>query len=281
MPEFSIREARSSDRRQVAELAALTWRWGDYLMSVWRRWLNSPNGDLLVAEADGKIVGIMYVEYRPAGEAYLAGARVHPRWRRMGVATALTIECLERARSRGRNLATLATSVRNEAAQRLAQKLGFRLRAKLIRARAGPKAGAGELDVRPVEPHECQAVHRWLVERVGRPIKFDWYSYSTLTPEDVRTYAEEQFAFAVGRYEGVALWQPAADRQMMIMLDAIYGTASAVKQLGLAARRDAKGLGYQVVYGQVASSDETLRGLKAAGFRWPKTRGTLIYEKPL
>ncbi len=280
MPQIAIREAAPSDRRQVAEMLAEVWGGGDYIMGVWRGWVSSPEGDLLVAEADGRIVGVMYVEYRPADEAYLAGARVHPAYRRMGVATELTLECVERARSRGRSLVTLATSVRNRAAQRLAEKLSFELRARTARVYARPRAGRAEADsVRSVEPEEARSVEAWARRRDGRPLKFDWYSFSTLTTEDVRLYSEEGFAFAVGRYEGVALWQPFSFGGSLLMIDYLSGSREAARELGALARLEAGRLKIERVYGQIRWSEETLRGLVEAGFRYPKTRGMLVYEK--
>jgi len=281
MPQIAIREAAPSDRRQVAEMLAEVWGGGDYIMGVWRDWVSSPDGDLLVAEADGRIVGVMYVEYRPAGEAYLAGARVHPGYRRMGVATELTLECMERARSRGRSLVTLATSVRNQAAQRLAEKLGFELRARTARVYARPLS-AGRVEtgsVRSVDPEEARYVKAWARGRDGRPLKFDWYSFSTLTAEDVRLYSEEGFAFAVGRYEGVALWQPLSFGGSLLMIDYLSGSREAARELGALARLEAGRLKIEKVYGQIRWSEETLRGLVEAGFRYPKTRGMLVYEK--
>ncbi len=281
MPLLTVREAAPTDRRQVAEMLTEVWGGRDYLMGVWREWLSSPSGDLLVAEVDGRIVGVMYVEYRPAGEAYLAGARVHPGYRKMGVATQLTLECMERARSRGRTLATLATSVRNQAAQRLAEKLGFRLRAKVVRVHASPLS-KGRVDrVRPIDPGEAGSAERWARGRDGRPLKFDWYSYSTLTVDDLRLYSEEGFAFAVGRYEGLALWQPYSFGGPFLMLDYLSGSREAARELGVLARLEAKKFRLERVYGQVRSSEETLKGLIDAGFRYPKTRGMLVYERPL
>ncbi len=281
MPLPVIREAAPSDRRQVAEMLAEVWGGGDYIMGVWREWLSSPSGDLLVAEVDGRVVGIMYVEYRPAGEAYLAGARVHPNYRRRGIAAQLTLECMERARSRGKTLATLATSVRNLAAQRLAEKLGFRLRARVVRVRASPLSRGRVNRVRPLEPEEASSAERWVRERDGRPLKFDWYSYSTLTADDLRLYAEEGFAFAVGRYEGLALWQPYSFGEPFLMLDYLSGSREAVRELGILARLEARRFKLERVYGQVRGSEDTLKGLVDAGFRYPKTRGMLVYERPL
>ncbi|RLG46977.1 MAG: N-acetyltransferase, partial [Thermoproteota archaeon] len=83
---MEIRPARPCDRRAVGRMTARTWRWGDYIMGVWRDWVSGERGRLFVAEESGRIVGIMYVEFR-GRETYLAGARVAPEARGRGVGT--------------------------------------------------------------------------------------------------------------------------------------------------------------------------------------------------
>jgi len=54
-------------------------------MDIWRRWLSDPSTKLLVAEEEGRPVGIMAVKLREEGrEAFLCAARVHPAHRRKG-----------------------------------------------------------------------------------------------------------------------------------------------------------------------------------------------------
>ena len=67
MVKIIVREAKPRDRRQIALFTSNTWSWGDYVMSVWRRWIRDPNGKLLVAEYNGEVVGLMRIVFRPEG----------------------------------------------------------------------------------------------------------------------------------------------------------------------------------------------------------------------
>ncbi len=273
-----IREARPSDRRQVAEFTSRTWRWGDYIMSAWEDWIKGENSKLLVAEEDGKVIGVMHLSLRPEGEAYLSGARVHPEFRRRGVATALTKRCIEYARSSGAKFVSLATSSNNIAAISLVEKLGFNLAQELVRVRAWPKKSASPSGVRSLKIEECEEVFSWIRRNLkSRPVKFKFYEWSTLRLEDLRNYSKEGFAAIQGNLEGVVLYQPYSTREMFIMIDFMLGSKKATKELGLFLRKEASNFNCKEVWGYVPAHEETISGLKMAGFKAKKGK-TRIYE---
>ncbi|MCS7124011.1 MAG: GNAT family N-acetyltransferase [Candidatus Bathyarchaeota archaeon] len=127
-----VREAFKSDRDAVFDFCRHTWSWGDYIPHVWDQWLQEPNGKVFVAVLDGAPVGIQHISIDKPGEAWLSGARTAPRYRRMGVATAITAKCLEYAKSMGVKVVRLATESDNPAAVAAVQKMGFKPIAEFI-----------------------------------------------------------------------------------------------------------------------------------------------------
>jgi len=120
-----VREAQDSDREAVFEFCRHTWSWGDYIPYVWDKWLKEPNGKTFVATVEGVPVGIQHITIDKPGEAWLSGARTAPQYRRMGVASAITMKCLEYAKSMGVRVARLVTESNNVAALAAVQKMGF------------------------------------------------------------------------------------------------------------------------------------------------------------
>jgi ribosomal protein S18 acetylase RimI-like enzyme len=95
--------------------------------------LDTPNVAVLVAEDDGTVIGYTYagVEGRdymalrgPAGVVY--DIVVDPSRRRSGVGRALLAAALEFLKSHGAPRVVLSTATRNDAAQRLFERAGFR-----------------------------------------------------------------------------------------------------------------------------------------------------------
>ncbi len=276
-----VREAKPSDRRQVAEFTSRTWRWGDYIMSTWEEWISDKKGKLLVAQEDDKVIGLMRLALRPEGEAYLSGARVHPDFRRRGVATALTKECIKYAKSFGAEFVSLATSSKNTAAISLAEKLGFTLAQELVQVGSWPKKSAEPGGIRKMKPEEAQEVLKWISTRMDcRPVKFKFFEWSTLRLNDVRMYSDEGFAAIIGNIEGAVLYQPYSTRHLFLMIDFFLGGEEASKQMGLFLRKEASLLGCKEVWGYVKSDKEAIEGLRKAGYR-VKKEGMRIYEMRL
>jgi ribosomal protein S18 acetylase RimI-like enzyme len=95
--------------------------------------LNEDNVVILVAEADGAILGYVYAGIEPQSwrelrerAGYIHDLVVEERWRRRGVATALMIQALAWLRTRDVPRVVLWTAQPNLAAQRLFDRLGFR-----------------------------------------------------------------------------------------------------------------------------------------------------------
>jgi ribosomal protein S18 acetylase RimI-like enzyme len=116
-----------------ARFLAATGRTPDGYAAFLRSQLDDPNVVLLVAEQEGRVAGYVYgalegYDYMslrgPAG--VLHDLVVDPASRGAGVGRALLEAALEDLRSRGAPRVVLSTAERNEAAQRLFARLGFR-----------------------------------------------------------------------------------------------------------------------------------------------------------
>jgi len=131
--QIHVREACDADREAVFEFCRHTWSWGDYIPHVWDKWLREENGKVFVATVDGVPVGIQHITIDKPNEAWLSGSRTAPNYRRMGVATAITMKCLEYAKSMGVKVARLVTESDNKAAIAAVQKMGFKPVAEFLK----------------------------------------------------------------------------------------------------------------------------------------------------
>lgn len=125
--DFAIRDARSDDRDALAEFATDTFEWGDYVLDAFDRWLADPRGRLLVAvdDADTAIAmgrGAML----SSTELWLQAARVHPDWRRRGIASEIDHVLQDWGRDLGAQVCRLAVEDWNTAALGQVESIGMR-----------------------------------------------------------------------------------------------------------------------------------------------------------
>jgi ribosomal protein S18 acetylase RimI-like enzyme len=124
-PKIHIRTAHNTDRKAIFKFCRKTWSWGDYIPRVWNQWLKDKNSRVFIATINKKPVGIMHLSIDKPQEIWLSGARTDPKYRRIGIATALTKKCLNYAAKKGAKTARLVTGSENTAAQTVLQQLGF------------------------------------------------------------------------------------------------------------------------------------------------------------
>jgi GNAT superfamily N-acetyltransferase len=122
---FAIRMARACDKDAVLAFCEHTFYWGDYLPLVWDEWLSEEKGQLLVATLDDVPVGVARVVLLTPTEAWLEGLRVHPQYRRHGLAAQFLKHCLDVARQRGAQVARLATTSTNAAVHKTTERAGM------------------------------------------------------------------------------------------------------------------------------------------------------------
>lgn len=140
---FEIREARPSEHAAVGELTVAAYLAdglvGDDYLAVLRDASSRAALGLLLVAADVTTqellgtaslfttrAGPRWAEGASAGDAVLRMLAVSPWARRLGVARALTLECVRRAREMGLERLLLSTAPAMRAAQGLYGQLGFR-----------------------------------------------------------------------------------------------------------------------------------------------------------
>lgn len=144
---FLIRPAREDDRAAADRVARLAFAEYEAEYPQWTPILRgghpmskiADEGELLVAEKDGAIVGC--VGYIPPGRsrnavfakdwAALRFMAVDPAHRGQGISRALAIECARRARQDGARALALFTSPAMKIAVAMYERMGFRLQRRI------------------------------------------------------------------------------------------------------------------------------------------------------
>lgn len=201
-----IRQAHSDDRDAVAEFATDTFYWGDYVLDALDRWLTDEDGEVRVAvDDDDRPIAIARVGLVSPSEAWMQGSRVHPEWRRRGIATALGNSLIDWARQRGALVARLAVEDWNTAARAQVEAVGMRRVARFTHAHRPTSStdtsteGNGGRRVRssirlraaPTEETEPAFV-AWASSPICREVRglfATHWSWRRLTPEDLNDAA--------------------------------------------------------------------------------------------
>jgi len=143
-----IRPGLRGDHQQVRSFCENTFHWGDYIPEVYMDWVTSDQGRVLVAELGQAVVGLVHVDMPGATEAWLEGMRVHPDFRRRGLAALLTQAALAEARLLGAGVARLAITKENHASHQLAYRTGFGLLGELEEYAVSDREGEARPAVR-------------------------------------------------------------------------------------------------------------------------------------
>jgi len=121
-----LRPARPEDREAIVAFTQGTFPWGDYIDRVFDDWLARPDGLTLVAEVEGRPVGLARGSLLSPAEAWAQGLRVHPGHRRRRLGTVLLDGLAEWAAGQGARVIRLSSEDANTAAGALIPTAGFR-----------------------------------------------------------------------------------------------------------------------------------------------------------
>ncbi len=236
--ELVIRDAESADKSQVLRFASRTWRWGDYIPQVWDDWLNDPNGRIFVGLLDGEVVGMNHVRFLTPEYAWLEGARVNPKDKRKGVATALARHAIEFSSQMGARIARLAVSSENEAAKAHLKKLAFHIEARFVLMEGSSRSHPRNLTVREPKPSELDslwseirssAAYRASVGLMCR--SWVWYE---MNRETLNEYVNRGGLFVASRgpeRNGVAFLDAAKGENSVVEVSYIDGNLLALESL--------------------------------------------------
>lgn len=275
---LKIRAAQTGDRRAVRELCARIWS-DDYVTAVFDAWVRDRKGRLWVAIADGRVVGIAKLTLSRDREAWLHALRVDPRYRRIGVATALLRHRLERARRLGARVARLDTAEDNIAVHRLMRRFGFHRIARVSHYSA--RASRGE---RPRLATRVDIAAVWRVLRDRRARLYEAHFVRSLVRDDVVGAIRDgrcQVIGPPGRVSAVALVRTVRDREegSRLRAEALAGTPAGLRRLLRALRAEAKA--QRLARAGMAAPEAQWRAARDAGYRrrWPETM--FVFERQL
>lgn len=142
------RTARESDTQDMLEVTKTIWDGEDYVPHVWAEWLADPAGRLMVAEYQGKVVGLGKLTRLMDEDWWLEGLRVDPEYQGKGVATQIMDALLEVWEQTGGSSIRLMTSINRLPVHHLCDTRGFRLVGEYSSFGAPTQPGEAELSGR-------------------------------------------------------------------------------------------------------------------------------------
>jgi N-acetylglutamate synthase-like GNAT family acetyltransferase len=259
--ELLVRPARQEDRDAVLAFCANTWSEGDYIESVWDAWIADEAGAFLVAELDGRPVGIVHMRMIAADEAWLEGIRVDPALRRRGAGRVLTSRALVAARDAGASVARLFTSSSNVASQKLVAQFGFTRVAEVIQYDASAASAETQApfqdDTIPAGARlstpgvvAFERVWAWLEQSTLSPfnggLEFLGWAARGLTEPALREYLAAGDVWLLEEWDTIQALavavsgEPRHDGRRRLDVRYIDGLSEAIGRLALALRRYAR-----------------------------------------
>lgn len=273
-----VRAARAEDKDAIVAFCQNTFSWGDYIADVWERWLTDAGGQLLVGLVDDQPVSVMHVALHGA-MAWLEGMRVHPDFRRQGIARLVEAEGRAWAHARGCRVACLATSIKNVAAQGMLDAIGYHRAAQFNDWEIEPAPDDFSFARVATENDRARASALWDASESRAA------SHSIIpnrqwhwTPLDETRWREHLRAGEVRLApNGFALLPAFAERDWTgLLLIALAGDEETMTALARAARGEAAYRGYPRLEVQIADHPAINRALERAGFQ--RGSGMFIYE---
>ena len=279
---ITIRDARSEDGESIFQWTQNTFSWGDYIPRIWHEWQKAGSGRLLVAEAEGRIVGNLHVAFLGNREAWMEGMRVHPEFRKRGVATALDLAGQQAARAARCGVARLETSSRNLAAQAAVATYGYRRIVELIEFHA-PALKAEPVKTRPAKTRDLSALESmWHGSQMCRAVRglaimLKGWRWGELTRSRLREQIKNERVWvtpASGEPKGFAILRRDEDG---LEVSLVVGRAAAACDVLTDLRAVAAQRNEKEVYLSLAAGARAKVAAAASGYV-PADHSMLLYE---
>ena len=121
---MNIRTATLSDWDHISNISKKS-GYIDYISQIGPSYIN--DGTVIVGEDSGTITGFLKIEELIDNTSWLGGLRVHPDFRRKGIAMQLTREAVNMGKVRGHTATRILISTDNVASIELSKKSGFKI----------------------------------------------------------------------------------------------------------------------------------------------------------
>ena len=121
---MGIRKAILSDKNPILDFCQSTFSWGDYISDVWDFWFKE--GILLVTSVNEKPVALCHGLVVDGNCLWIEGIRVHPEFRRKGIAKDLVIETENFGKKENCTTSMMLIESNNTKSLKLAELLGYK-----------------------------------------------------------------------------------------------------------------------------------------------------------
>ena len=123
-----IHKLREEDVPELIEIARTTWGGHDHLPSMLNHWLEDDNCHAFVMVLNEKIVAVATLKIIDQGKTgWMEGLRVHPEFRKKGLAVQMTNHLVELATKLRISRIRLVTATENPAPRKLAEFVGMKI----------------------------------------------------------------------------------------------------------------------------------------------------------
>ncbi len=233
---LKLRDARDTDKDVVLDFCRNTWRgYGDFIHQVWDEWIRARKGRFIVAEIEGRPVGIAKISDFGRGEIWLEGLRVDPRYRRKGIAKAINQEVIRTLKRIKPRAVRFCTDQSNRISRRIGTEYGFRVVARFKFYWQKPRRGRVRGKVANLI--DAGAIYDFIVRsrflQLSSGLVAEGWVFREFSRRLLRSYLNEGRVYIIrkqGFLRGVAIY-PIDDKDGVITLGFVDGDQSSIKML--------------------------------------------------
>lgn len=153
---ITCRPALPRDTADVLEFTKFIWHGHDYVKFVWDEWMADPRGLLAAAEYGGRCVGIAKMTFVSAGQWWLEGLRVDPKFQGLKIGSHLHEYIDQWWLDHGDGFARLMTSSKRVKVHHLCERLGYAKVAEVKGYHAPAAPNNFVVSFQPVADHEIK-----------------------------------------------------------------------------------------------------------------------------
>ena len=168
---MNIRTATLSDWDHISDISKIS-GYIDYISQIGPSYIN--DGTVIVGEDSGTITGFLKIEELIDNTSWLGGLRVHPDFRRKGIALQLTREAVNMGKVRGHTATRILISTDNVASIELSKKSGFKIISEQLFFSGFPDVRNGKI-VSPVNDKLINYGWKygyWTIDEFGPKVDF-------------------------------------------------------------------------------------------------------------